>query len=539
MGSKVKLDINQGQPVWLSPTVEGGILKMLQDFMLTIERVAAATHNAGVKGPGDVSCVILRDFAKIVPRSDFDSAELSYCSDPDWSTDWGNENQDFMLIYNGDEPFSDGVNRYKFIWRNFYTPLPPEPSKKVTISIDAFFIPGCEDGRQEQSMAALAYPAYFTSLAPDIAITEGIVQADTVNNCYTVSSNSPFSFKWTGISDLTYTVILRKDDAKLTDSFTINGFYDHGKVKKNTVYELSATNSYNFSDIRVLSIVKTNWHNKGVQKGLFEGDVYGNLNYNARIFAVGSDYYAYRHPALYQRGQAGEWNEITVNSLYSGKDYSCHAAYLHDGVLHVAGNIKTSAYFSFCRYRIADNQWKEETGRVRVPKTGEPPAFCCGFAFSANYQYFYHMDTGYIAANRYEQAQGWSGGEFYFNAPEGMNLCAGTLGFYINQFYMAMLCEEDKENGSKFAYLYDCRDESEKFLFRLKVSQSSTSLTMLETENYLWLQTENELINCGKKDNDEPFIPPVPDGKRAWLGSDGINLLGIFPDKNLWIYEED
>ena len=59
---------------------------------------------------------------------------------------------------------------------------------------------------------------------------------------------------------------------------------------------------------------------------------------------------------------------------------------------------------------------------------------------------------------------------------------------------------------------------------------------MLKTINNLWIATDREIINCDKITRDGLFYPVCAENQRAWFGSDEDNVFGIFPDKNLWVY---
>lgn len=534
MSSRIKVEINSGNPVWLSPIVEGEILKMLHNFSITISKTAISDEKK-LKGPGDVPCVILKDFSKIVSKSDFSSSTLAYSDDLNWSYDWRED--DLRFNYHNEKPFGNNLSEYKFVWRDFYTAVSPGVDKKINISVEAHSISDCDEGSQGAFAVQFAYPAYITSFKPEMDKTKGIVMSDSQNDCYIVSKCSPFEFKWTGVADFTDAVILRKNGTKLKGSFFINGSYHLDSVVENVSYELTVSNSYHFSDVRALTVIKTNWHNKCSEKGIFLNNIYDNSSYNSQIFIDNDTYYVYCHPSLYRRDESGEWMSIATNNLYNA-DYSCFAAHLYNGKLYVAGNIKGCGYFSFCHYDLQSQKWEADKGMVRLPVFGSPTPICCGFAFSENNAYFYHVKDDCIYANIREATQGWGGGNLYINALSNMKIIGGTMIFYIDRFYMAILCKKKDNDAKKCIFLYACIDEPETYLMRLMVSDKSNRVTLLGTDNNLWIATDNEMINCDTKIIDQTFYPPACADHRAWLGSSEEEIVGIFPDKNLWIYKE-
>lgn len=64
MKAKIKAEINSGGcPVWLSPKIGETTLTMLQNFSISLERIASFDESfAASNGPGDVPCVIIRSF---------------------------------------------------------------------------------------------------------------------------------------------------------------------------------------------------------------------------------------------------------------------------------------------------------------------------------------------------------------------------------------------------------------------------------------------------------------------------------------------
>lgn len=90
MKEKSKAEINSGVcPVWLSPNIGGTPLTMLQNFLIPLERITAFDEQlVRTTGPGEIPCVILRGFSKIISKNDFENAELTYSNDKNWSFRW-------------------------------------------------------------------------------------------------------------------------------------------------------------------------------------------------------------------------------------------------------------------------------------------------------------------------------------------------------------------------------------------------------------------------------------------------------------------
>lgn len=531
MNCKIKVKINPCYPVWISPKVDNEVIKMLQDFDLVIEKTAAPKNSSRLTGPGDVPCVIIRNFSKIVAMNDFQSASMVYLDDENWSIKWI-DGTDLCFSYTDGAPFEDGTDEYRFKWRNFYTLVSPGIEKKETVRIDAYAIPDCPEGNQSSVTVSFGYPAYINSFKPNESKSNGLIETDLKNGSCIVSKNGSVELQWICSADLTDTVELEENNRRLPDSFFINDSYNTGAIVSDMLYKLTVKNSYNFPDKRTFSIYKTDWEKKGEENGVFQGNIYGETEYNTKIFLYNGDYYFYSHPCLYKRGNEG-WTVISENNLYSDSKYICRASYLQNGVLYAAGNVKGSRYFSFCRYDINSGKWEKEDGTLNYNSP-----LCCGYAFSGDKAYFYQVYAGFISANLKEN-ESWSGGQVYYNAPDNMNIISGGMCFYVNQFYVAILCESKNESRGKYAYLYDFSEFSETYIMKIRVSDTARTTALIETDNALWLATESGLIDCTCKIYHSSFYPDVPDTNKAWFGSDGENVLGIFPDKNLWVYDYD
>ncbi|MBD5115076.1 MAG: hypothetical protein HDT46_07710 [Ruminococcaceae bacterium] len=536
MKKRIKAEINSGAcPVWLSPETETGVLKMLQNFSVTFEAVPDFEEKQGsVKGPGEIPRVILRDFSRLVSKSDFEGAELSYSDDENWDCKW-TETDDLIFSYSGDDPFKKGGEKISFFWRNFYT-LASSENKNIKLTVEAYSVPGCGDGEQGTLSARLAFPAYIISFRPDNEKSEGIVRSDSENRRCVVSAGGSVVLKWRGAADFTDKTVLKKNGIAVTGSFTVNDSYSVKNITESSDYELSVTNAYRFPHSLTYGIDKTDWKKKGAENGIFETDIYSDKNFNSQIFSYQGTLYAYSHPCLYKKDESGSWESVSENKLYSNKNYSCHASYLHNGVLYCAGSIKDSEYFSFCRYDMSYDKWNTDEGCVNLPCLEKDAPICCGFAASSRQKYFYFADKGLISINHCNDFEGW-GSSRYINAPKNTKLIGAAMIFRVDRFYVSMLCEEEGNEQKRNVYLAENPEGTEEFIMKQPVSKSTERITMLKTVNHLWIATDREVINCDKTVCDSLFYPPAPNNGKAWLGSDENNIFGIFPDNNLWVYD--
>lgn len=534
MKTKIKAEINSGKsPVWLSPKIGETTLTMLQNFSISLERIADVdVQPSQANGPGEVPCVILRGFSKITSKNNFESAQLTYSSDENWSSRWLNDN-DFGFFYSDETPFDKSRDTCKFMWKNFFTDI--SSPKQISLSVEAYLIPNCKDGVQSVLSVELARPAYIISFQPDEEKSDGIVQNDTAERKCVVSKNGTVELRWNGYADYTDVTELKKNGVSVTGSFMINDSYSVKNITQDSKYELVVTNSYRFPHHLAYEIYKTDWQKKTEEKGIFQNNIYGDPNFNSQIFSYNGSLYAYLHPFLYKKDEKGEWKSSAENKLY-GTDCSCHAAYLYEGTLYVAVSLSDSGQFSLCRYDMESNQWKEDMGSVRLPYTEEGAPIYCGFSVSKYDEYFYRIEKGYVSVCKYDKdSTGWASGGFYVNAPENTALIGGGMIYRGDRFYIAMLCTENG-NAEKNVYLCECTEYNEDWQMKSRVSKDASRVTMLKTVNNLWIATDREIINCDDKECDGLFYPSSPDNQRAWFGSDENDVFGIFPDKNLWVY---
>lgn len=538
MKAKIKAEINSGScPVWLSPKIGETSLEILQNFSISLERIAAFDdeQTAAPNGPGDVPCVILRGFSKITSKNDFESAELTYSGDGGWSFRWLNDN-DFGFFYSDETPFEKSGDKCVFAWRNFFTDASHE-KKEVSLSVEAYSIPGCGDGEQGVLSAMLAYPAYIKSFQPDEEKSDGIVQNDTAKRSCIVSRYGNVKLCWECAADFTDVTELKKNGVSVSESFMINDSYSVKNITESSRYELSVTNSYRFPHRLAYEICKTDWQKKTEEKGIFQTDIYGDANLNPRIFFYKGSLYAYFHPVLYKRDDKGEWKSLTENKLCK-EGFSCHASYLYDGTFYAALSSEGSDYFTMCRCDMEHYglTWQKDGGEVQLPCRAQGAPICCGYAVSEREEYFYCVEGNDVAVCEYEENEGWNNRAYYVPASESTSLLCGDMIFRGERLYLAMLCAENGDAKKKAVYLYDCSGRSEDCRMKRRVSDNTGRIALLKTANNLWIATDREIINCDDKTRDGLFYPPRADDKRAWFGSDENNVFGIFPDKNLWVY---
>lgn len=538
MKAKIKAEINSGScPVWLSPKIGETSLEILQNFSISLERIAAFDdeQTAAPNGPGDVPCVILRGFSKITSKNDFESAELTYSGDGGWSFRWLNED-DFGFFYSDEVPFEKSGDKCVFAWRNFFADACHE-KKEVSLSVEAYSIPGCGDGEQGVLSAMLVYPAYIISFQPDEEKSDGIVQNDTAKRSCIVSRYGNVKLCWNGAADFTDVTELKKNGVSVSESFMINDSYSVKNITESSRYELSVTNSYRFPHRLAYEICKTDWQKKTEEKGIFQTDIYGDADLNRRIFYYNGSFYAYVHPVLYKRDGKGEWKSLTENKLCK-EGFSCHASYLYDGTFYAALSSEGSDYFTMCRCDMEHYglNWQKDGGTVQLPCRPKGASIRCGYAVSRREAYFYRVEINNVAVCKYERGGGWNNLSFDVNAAENALPLDADMIFRLDRLYIAMLCSEKENAKKKCVYLCDCLGRSEDWELKLKVSENAGGIALLKTATNLWIATDREIINCDEKTRDGLFYPPVAEGKKIWFGADENNMFGIFPDKHLWVY---
>lgn len=538
MRNRIEVIINKGASVWMSPTIDGQVKKMHQNFSVEIRKaIAADNEHEQSDGPGDVPHIILRDFNRIVTPDVWTGIE-NFQGNQKWNVTWI-EGKDLSFSYSDSAPFEDGIISYSFTWSDFYTLAQPD-DKRENITVEAYGISDCADGVQGVLEVFFAYPAHIISFRPDEEKSTGIVDIDLDNNECTVIGGERVVLNWTGAADYTHTVSLRENGKMIESPLLINDSFEIKKMTEKSVsYELSVKNSYDFPDIRTFNIKKARWENKGQEGGIFQDDIYSSYEYNPRIHVYNGTYYAYLHPFLYRRNSNGEWIKITQNNLYNNTEYVCNASYLYNGILNVAGYQNSRfSFFLVCYYDMANDEWKENNKCFRIP-TPAGSLVVCGFAASKEKLYLYNTSgNACLAYTKSSAPPLWFDDRILIECPQGISLINATMHFWINKFYIAIIGKE-MDGEDYYALLYDeDAKSSNEYLMRLKLSGKSRTAMLLEMNHKLWLATDKELIDCDLQQIDNKFYPPVEEDKSIWLGSDGESIFGVFPDKNLWRFTE-
>jgi hypothetical protein len=334
-----RIQVETSQPVWLSPTVDSALLKRPQDFTITLKKTVACFGDSTGK-PGDVPCVIIRGIANIVSEDEFQHANLSYCDDTNWSFAWISDDKGAALkfSYSGGMPFEDTNDRaeYKFIWKDFYTST---KQKQASITAEAHNISGFTDETEDYEVQ-LAYPAYINSLAPN-EYADGIIESDT-GNSYIASAGSTFAFSWAIRADQTNEVVLKRNDKKI--DYSDNNSYSE-TVSEDASFELTAKNGYPFSDIKTLTLQKTNWQKspetiKDIDK---IQDAFSLPSIN-RLMIWRKSYYLMVGKSLYTSTNLTAWTKLQ-DCPAGGASFSDYACGLYNGKIYVvAGGTGDTKY---------------------------------------------------------------------------------------------------------------------------------------------------------------------------------------------------
>lgn len=280
---------------------------------------------------------------------------------------------------------------------------------------------------------------------------------------------------------------------------------------------------------RKVTLRHTMWKNAGSQKGYFSGEVYGNWKYNSRIFREGEFYYCYAHPCLYKSGDGLNWEKDSTNNRAAGQ-FLCIAADCHDHVVYVMGKegaegkrLYISTYdfgTSKWEYAPAYQSWCADIGAFAFSRTGRA--------------YAQTLENG-IAIYRCGDDGKWNRGGAVIAAPAKRTVIGGDYCFYKKTFYAVMLCSDG------YVYVYDCEESMEDILLKKKVGKNDRFVSLVPTENSLYIVTASCLANVVDGRAADGFSPMGEEAdKRMWLGSDGDGgFFGIYPDKNLWRWNRE
>lgn len=273
-----------------------------------------------------------------------------------------------------------------------------------------------------------------------------------------------------------------------------------------------------------LTLTRTLWKKAGIQTGYFAGDVYGDLKYNCRIFREGEYYYCYAHPWLYRSGDGLKWEKYSANDKADGQ-FVCIAADCYDHVFYAMGkNGADGNRLYISKYDFAVSGW-EHTSAYQS---------CCsdigGFAFSRTVKAYAQVLKNGIMIARCGADGKWCHGGSSISAPENKDVIGGDYCFYKNAFYAVMLCSDS------YVYVYNCEESMEDILFKKEVDKNDRFVSLIPTINRLYLVTAGSLTDVKTGRIADDFSPMGGEqNKRMWIGSSGDgNLMGIYPDRNLW-----
>ncbi len=301
---------------------------------------------------------------------------------------------------------------------------------------------------------------------------------------------------------------------------------------RTAVYTLRANgykNGVPASVSKSVALQQTMWENAGSQTGYFTGEVYGDMDYNSRIFPEEDGYYCYAHPDLYKSGDGLNWEKYASNDK-ADEAFICAAADCWDHVLYVMGKEgKEGRRLFIGRYDFRKGIW--DYGPAYQ-------AFCSAagsFAFSKSVKaYTQVMENGLMISRCGEDGK-WNKGGSAILAPGGKCVKGGDYCFYKNKFYAAILCDD------AYVYVYDCDQSMEDVLYKKKVEEGGRFVNLIPTVNHLYIVTAGSVIDMKTGDVTNNFSPMGTEReKRMWIGKDRKEcLIGIYPDRNLWKWEEE
>ncbi len=278
-----------------------------------------------------------------------------------------------------------------------------------------------------------------------------------------------------------------------------------------------------------IALPQTMWEKIGSQGGYFAGEVYGNPEYNSRIFIVGNDYYCYAHPHLYKSSDGLNWERCASNDK-ADETFQCIAADCQDDVLYAMGKEgKEGGRLYISRYDFRESIWDY----------GPAYQACCsetgGFAFSKMVKAYIQVLENGLMISRCGEDGKWNAGGSVVSAPKDKCVKGGDYCFYKDRFYAVLLCDDG------YVYAYDCSRSMEDVLYKKKVEEGGRFVNLISTVNHLYIVTAGSVIDV-KTGNVANGFSPMGDaqGKRMWIGRNKDEcLMGIYPDRNLWEWNEE
>lgn len=275
-----------------------------------------------------------------------------------------------------------------------------------------------------------------------------------------------------------------------------------------------------------LELKRTNWERQGAVSGYFAGEVYGDMDYNSRIFCHEENWYCYAHPVMYKSSDGRGWKEYCRNTA-AAPGFCCIAADYHNKTLYAMGREGEGSRLMLTRYDFETAGWDYEPARQSCSSSKG-----C-FAFSQSEErYIQILPAGIMRVSRGEE--GWNAGSASIPAPEGRRVLSGDYCFFKNCFYGAMLCDDHK------IYVYRCEENMEEELFYKSVAEDDGFAVLLPAGNRLYAGTDSRLYDVVTQKTADNFYPlRKVSGGRPWFGKREGEIWGCFPDKNFWHLKEE
>ncbi len=274
-------------------------------------------------------------------------------------------------------------------------------------------------------------------------------------------------------------------------------------------------------------LTQTYWKKNGEVNGYFAGDVYGNTSYNSPIFVYKEIYYCYVHPVLYKSTDGVSWRQHSQN-IEARDSFICFAAAQDHDTLYAMGKEGTGGKRLYItKYDFTGSMW------TYAPAYQSCNSDIGSFAFSENSRvYAQTIPNGMSLASCGEDGK-WNVKTSVIFAYGGRKVISGDYCFFKDRHYAVMLCEDN------CIYVYDCSESMQDVLFKKEAGENSRYVSFIKTVNKLYIMTGCTLTDVKTQESADDFCPPmIKSGNRSWLGvnNDG-KLFGIFPDKNLWIFD--
>lgn len=273
-------------------------------------------------------------------------------------------------------------------------------------------------------------------------------------------------------------------------------------------------------------LTRTRWKKGELAKGYFEQEVYGNLQYNSRIFTHGGQMYCYAHPCLYKSGDGITWENVSQNDK-AAASFVCVAADYHKGKVYAMGK-EEEAILCLSTYDFSSDQW-----------TYEPAYQYCNsnmgaFSFSQNREIYGQVMEKGISLHLRGEDGAWNAGTAVIYTHNNTKAVAGDYCFFKDREYAVMLCDDHR------IYVFDCSKDMEEVLFCYDSGENSRFACFIKTLNNLYVMTANTMLDVKSQKPVDAFSPAKDADGRPWVGVDTQGrVMGLFPDKALWTYENE